>query len=102
MANAPHCQRAALPTRHPSDGRLWRRAAQVVLEARGRCLSESEYEQLADPSYVLSFDDKLLQLKRTAADPVMYIDLREQGNLMRRASPPRRIHPTRLAPVNLQ
>ena len=55
----------------------------VVVEVRGRCLTEAEYEQLADPSYVVSFDDKLLALKRAAADDVMYLDLREQGNMMR-------------------
>ena len=42
-----------------------------------------EYEELSDPSYVVSFDDKLLQLKRAAGDNVMYIDLREHGNMMR-------------------
>ena len=56
---------------------------QVVVEVRGRCLSEVEYEELHDPSYVVSFDDKLLQLKRAAQDDVMYIDLREYGNMMR-------------------
>lgn len=34
-------------------------------------------------SYVVSFDDKLLQLKRAAGDDVMYIDLKEHGNIMR-------------------
>ena len=37
---------------------------QVVVEVRGRALSEIEYEALDDKSYVVSFDDKLLQLKR--------------------------------------
>ena len=37
-------------------------SGQVVIEVRGRCLSEAEYEELADPSYVVSFDDKLLLL----------------------------------------
>ena len=46
-----------------------------MVEVRGRCLSEVEYEELHDPSYVVSFDDKLLQLKRAAQDDVMYIDL---------------------------
>ena len=40
---------------------------QVVVEVRGRCLTEDEYEELADPSYVVSFDDKLLALKRWRA-----------------------------------
>lgn len=56
---------------------------QVVVEVRGRCLSELEYEELSDPSYVVSFDDKLLQLKRAMQDDVMYIDLRQYGNMMR-------------------
>jgi hypothetical protein len=56
---------------------------QVVVEVRGRCLSEAEYEELNDPSYVVSFDDKLLQLKRAAEDDVRYIDLKVYGNMMR-------------------
>ena len=55
----------------------------VVVEVRGRCLTEAEYEQLADPTYVVSFDDKLLQLKRAAGDDVLFIDLKEHGNIMR-------------------
>ena len=39
---------------------------QVVVEVRGRVLNEAEYDGLADPSYVVSFDDKLLALKRAA------------------------------------
>lgn len=59
---------------------------QVVVEVRGRCLTEDEYEELADPSYVVSFDDKLLALKRAAGDDVMYIDLKEYGNMVRSAA----------------
>ena len=51
---------------------------QVVVEVRGRCLSETEYEATDDLGYVVSFDDKLLQLKRAAGDDVMYIDLRRE------------------------
>ena len=43
---------------------------QVVVEVRGRVLSEAEYEALPDTTYVVSFDDKLLQLKRAANDDV--------------------------------
>ena len=38
---------------------------------------------LDDKSYVVSFDDKLLQLKREARDDVLYLDLKQQGNMMR-------------------
>lgn len=58
-------------------------SALSATQVRGRVLSESEYENLDDPSYVVSFDDKLLQLKRAANDDVMYIDLRQYGNMMR-------------------
>ena len=43
----------------------------MVVEVRGRVLSEAEYEELADPSYVVSFDDKLLQLKQQTGDDIM-------------------------------
>ena len=66
---------------------------QVVIEVRGRCLSEEEYEELADPSYVVSFDDKLLQLKRLADDDVRYIDLKEYAKRGRRQTLPARMHP---------
>ena len=56
---------------------------QVVVEVRGRALTELEYESLEDKSYVVSFDDKLLELKRAAGDDVLYLDLKEQGNMMR-------------------
>ena len=56
---------------------------QVVVEVRGRALTELEYERLDDKSYVVSFDDKLLELKRAAGDDVLYLDLKEQGNMMR-------------------
>ena len=108
---------------------------QVVVEVRGRALSEIEYEGLEDKAYVVSFDDKLLQLKREvrhslatltslttlatlttrttrttrttltmfraspspspnpntlttltltqAGDDVLYLDLKQQGNMMR-------------------
>ena len=32
---------------------------------------------------MVSFDDKLLELKRAARDDVLYLDLKEQGNMMR-------------------
>ena len=56
---------------------------QVVVEVRGRALSEIEYEGLEDKAYVVSFDDKLLRLKREAGDDVLYLDLKQQGNMMR-------------------
>jgi hypothetical protein len=74
---------------------------QVVVEVRGRCLTELEYEELSDPSYVVSFDDKLLALKRAAGDDVMYIDLKEYGNMVRARVQPGRggasisLHPMR-------
>ena len=55
----------------------------MVVEVRGRALTELEYERLDDKSYVVSFDDKLLELKRAAGDDVLYLDLKEQGNMMR-------------------
>lgn len=55
----------------------------VVGEMIGRCLSEEEYEQLSDRTYVIGFDDSTLELKRRMKDPIRFIDCREYGNLMR-------------------
>ena len=85
--NTPYSKLQAFPV---GDNRGWGlrcsgtiQRGQVVLEARGRCLTEREYEELADPSFVISFGDKVGQMKQAAKDALMYIDLREQGNLMR-------------------
>jgi len=38
---------------------------------------------LDDKAYVFSFDDEMLERKRRAADDVLFVDMREYGNLMR-------------------
>ena len=59
------------------------RKGQVVGEAVGQCLTEAEFAQLENKSYVFGFDDEMLLRKRRARDEVRYIDLREYGNMMR-------------------
>lgn len=73
-----------------SDGRGWGlqcavpiARGTVVVEAKGRLLTESEFDSLTDRAYVVSFDDQMLQLKREANDPVQYIDQHNHGNMMR-------------------
>ena len=76
------------------DGRGWglccaKRLARgaIVVEAVGRCLSEAEFAQLGNKyehhEYVVSFDDAMLERKRAVGDDVLYIDARQQGNMMR-------------------
>ena len=59
----------------------------VVVEAVGRCLSEAEFAQLGNTyehhEYVVSFGDGMLARKRAVGDDVLYIDLRQQGNMFR-------------------
>ena len=77
--NVPYSKLLAFWTGGARLGRAVRGADHMATSS-SRCAaaaSPTEYEQLADPSYVVSFDDKLLALKRAAADDVMYLDLRE-------------------------
>ena len=59
----------------------------IVVEVVGRVLNEAEYQELGDENgdkeYIVSFDEKTLQRKQLVNDDVTYIDLREQGNMMR-------------------
>ena len=55
----------------------------LIGEYVGRCLSDAQYAALEDKNYVVSFEDEVLASKRAAGDDVLYIDAKEEGNMMR-------------------
>jgi hypothetical protein len=53
-------------------------APPIQSQVKGRVLSEAEYRSATDLSYIVSFDDVTLQVKRACGDDVLYFDLRQQ------------------------
>ena len=56
----------------------------VVVEACGVLLGDAAFEALKDRSYVVSYEDDVIQAMRSAgAGWRLYMDARQHGNLMR-------------------